>query len=177
MTLPKADLSKLMGILNKYRYALLVLAVGAALMTWPTGSSAAPTAGTPSVTSESLAPQMDDLSLLEQRLSESLSAIRGVGKAEVVLTLQAGSRQILAEDTDHRGDSIQNSTLILSAGSGTEKTVVTQVIAPVFQGALVVCDGGGEAQVRLEVLHAVSALTGLRADRISISERQTEINR
>ena len=39
---------------------------------------------------------------------------------------------------------------------------------PVFQGALVVCEGADQAQVRLAMTQAVSALTGLGTDRITI---------
>ena len=43
---------------------------------------------------------------------------------------------------------------------------------PQFQGALVVCDGGNNPTVKLQVLNGVAALTGLGADQISISQRK-----
>ena len=42
---------------------------------------------------------------------------------------------------------------------------------PAFLGALVVSDGGGDPQVKLDLLQAVKALTGLGSDQISICER------
>lgn len=163
------DGQKVWNALQKYRYALLVLLVGAVLLMWPAGKEqrTAPMTAPSSLESDSF-----DLSELEKRMAQTLSSIQGVGRAEVVLTLQSGSRKVLAEDIDVQQDSARNSTLILSTGSGTESTVTTQVLYPVFQGALVVCDGGGNARVRLEVLRAVEALTGLKADHISVSERQ-----
>ena len=53
---------------------------------------------------------------------------------------------------------------------GTEETVTLQQISPQYQGALVVCSGGGNPSVRLQVVEAVSALTGLGADHISVCE-------
>ena len=43
-----------------------------------------------------------------------------------------------------------------------------QQLGPVYQGALVVCSGGDDPQVKLALYEAVSALTGLRTDKISI---------
>ena len=39
---------------------------------------------------------------------------------------------------------------------------------PVYQGAVVVCQGAGNSQVRLTVIDAVSVLTGLSSDKISV---------
>lgn len=165
---PPFDSKKVSEVLQKYRYALLVLLVGAVLLAWPTEKAVSSQPSAPMKTDEI---GSFDVSELEERMEQTLSAMKGVGRAEVVLTLQSGSRKILAEDTDLQQDAARRSTLILNAGSGVETTVTTQMISPVFQGALVVCDGGGQAEVRLEVVHAVEALTGLRADRISVSER------
>ena len=48
--------------------------------------------------------------------------------------------------------------------------VVTRETYPQYRGALVVCEGGGNDAVRLQVVSAVSALTGLGADKISICQ-------
>ncbi len=37
-----------------------------------------------------------------------------------------------------------------------------------FEGALVVCEGGGDAAVRLQLTKALSALTGLSSEKIAI---------
>ena len=44
---------------------------------------------------------------------------------------------------------------------------------PQFRGALVVCQGGGDPAVRLAVIEAVSALTGLGSDKISVVKLQS----
>ena len=53
-------------------------------------------------------------------------------------------------------------------GSGQQEVVPLQTVAPEFRGALVVCPGGGDARVRLQLIEAVAALTGLGSDRISV---------
>jgi stage III sporulation protein AG len=153
---------------KNYQYALLILLVGVVLLLLPSNSEQ----NTTTTTSQTTAQEEDfDLSALEQRLGDSLSKIQGVGKAEVILTLESGSRKILAEDREEKETESQTTTVVIDSGSGQETVVTTQVIYPVFQGALVVCDGGGNATVRLNVLKAVEALTGLKADNISICAR------
>lgn len=56
---------------------------------------------------------------------------------------------------------------MLGSGAGAE-VVVTHSRYPRFVGALIVCEGGDRADVQLNVTQAVSALTGLSSDRITV---------
>lgn len=104
-------------------------------------------------------------------MEAALSEINGVGEVTVVLTLRSSGEDVLAQDTSE-GASTDRETVIVSTGSGTEEAVSVKTIYPEFQGALVVCDGAGSAGVKLEVLQAVSAITGLSSDQISICQRK-----
>lgn len=116
-------------------------------------------------------PGQFDLADMERRLAEALSKIEGAGEVTVVLTLQDGPRQILAQDVDQEGPSGERTeTVVLSRGSSTQETVTIQELYPSYQGALLVCDGGDDPRVRLQLTEATSALTGLGADKISISK-------
>ncbi len=159
--------TKVASVLKKYQYALLVLLAGLVLLALPTGrEKQAETTAHSTVE----APQEDSTAALEERLAGTLSQMKGVGKAEVILTLAAGSERILATD-EKGGEEGQSATVILRNGSNQETTVTTQTIYPTFQGALVVCDGGENATVRLNVIRAVQALTGLKAGSISVCAR------
>ena len=109
---------------------------------------------------------------LEDRLEQALSQISGAGEVEVVLTLKSGPQQVLAQDVDttvdDRGTQSVLSSVVVSHGGGEEEAVVIQQLSPQYQGALVVCSGGDDPQVRLRLVEAVSALTGLGADQISV---------
>ena len=105
---------------------------------------------------------------MEQKLEQALSKVDGAGEVTVVLTVKSGARQILAQDATRSGEESSTSTVVVSTGSGTEDTVVLQQVYPQYQGALVVCPGGGDPAVCLKLVDAVSALTGLGADKISI---------
>ena len=47
---------------------------------------------------------------------------------------------------------------------------MTRILSPTYRGALVVCQGGDRADVRLAVIEAVSVLTGLSSDRITVAK-------
>lgn len=166
----KPDLSRLMQVLNKYKFVAIVLCLGILLMLLPVrgGTSGAQTQELP----ETAAAEPEfDLEALERKLESALAEISGVGEATVVLTLRSGSEDVLAQDTSE-GASTDTETVIISTGSSTEQAVSVKTIYPEFQGALVVCDGAGSASVKLEVLRAVSAITGLSSDQISICQRK-----
>lgn len=57
-------------------------------------------------------------------------------------------------------------------GGDREETVVTRTAYPTYRGALVVCQGGDRADVKLAVTEAVSALTGLSSDRVTVAKCQ-----
>lgn len=160
-------LQKWKGALGKYQGVLLVIAVGVLLLLLPTGGGTSSQPEQPEAAAES----SFDLEEFEQRLEDTLSEIQGAGRVQVVLTLDSSSRQILAQDVEHESDGGSSSTVVtVGAGSGGQEVVALQTVAPRFRGALVVCPGGGQAQTKLRLLEAVSALTGLSADRISICE-------
>jgi stage III sporulation protein AG len=157
------------GALRKYQYVLLVIAAGVVLLLLPSGGRDSPEAPPAQVEGTSF-----DLDAFEEKLEAVLSQVEGAGKTKVVLTLDGGSRQVLARNQDREGDGGSSNTVVtVGKGSGAQDVVPLQTVAPQFRGALVVCPGGGNAQVRLKLMEAVSALTGLGADRISVCQGGT----
>ena len=154
------------GLLSKYRYVLLVILAGVLLLLLPGGEEkeSVPTSGA------GVTASLDTTAELEHKLEQA--QIEGAGEVTVVLSVEAGSKQIWAEDrkseVDAQSRSEEESTVVLSRGSGSEEAVPVQQISPRFRGALVVCSGGGNPEVRLSLVEAVSALTGLGSDKISI---------
>lgn len=153
------------GALRRYQYVLLVMAVGAVLLLLPGGSRDSP----PAQESERQEGVSFDLEAFEEKLSRTLSQVEGAGEVRVVLTLDGGSRQVLARNQDREGNGGSSNTVVtVGKGSGQQEVVPLQTVAPQFRGALVVCPGGGDAATRLKLIEAVSALTGLGSDKISV---------
>ena len=141
--------------------ALGVLAAGCLLLLIPSG--APQVEQVPVVSGEKF-----ELEQFERRLEEVLSHIEGAGETEVVLSLDSGSRQILAQDRQQSsaGSSLETVTI---GGSSDRAVVPVQILAPEFRGALIVCRGAGDPQVRLAVTQAVCVLTGLGTDCVCVT--------
>jgi stage III sporulation protein AG len=156
--------------LGPYCYVLPLIAVGMCLLLLPAEGRAE------DQVEEVISTQSDsfDLEAFEAKLEQILSRIQGAGETQVVLTLDGGSRQVLAQDLDRSetGD-MTTSTVTVGRGSGSQEVVPLQTLAPSFRGALVVCPGGGDPQTQLKIAEAVSALTGLGTNRISICQGNT----
>ncbi|WP_297721628.1 stage III sporulation protein AG [Intestinimonas sp.] len=161
---------KAMSVLEKYKFVLLILLVGLLLLLLPAQSETGKEASAER-TGETVQVAFS-LSELEEKLEKTLSKIDGAGEVTVALALRTGPRQILAQDTtgsDRNGDrSEERTTVVISGGSGREEAVTLQQMAPQLQGAVVVCPGGDDPGVQLKLAEAVSDLTGLGADKISI---------
>lgn len=157
--------SNAMSFLKKYRYALLLVAAGILLLTLPSQESGAD-AATSQMTSQEAKPTLD------QTLSRVLSMIEGAGKVEVLLTPATGEETIYqTDDTVSSGErsSDQRRDTVLITGEGRMETgLVRQVNPPIYQGAVIVCQGAGNPNVRLAVVQAVKSVTGLTSDRITV---------
>jgi stage III sporulation protein AG len=156
---------------DRYKYVALVVLIGAGLLLWPSGSSN---------TGQSAQNERTETRDLEGELAELLSQISGVGQARILLTEDTDGQRQLAQDTQltYSGDvaspeeySRRSETVLVDAGDRDE-TVVLQTQYPTYRGALVVCQGGDRAEVKLAVTEAVAALTGLSADRIVVVKCQ-----
>lgn len=170
------DLSAVFG---RYKYVLLVAALGVVLLLWPwkEKEETAQSAVQPAEVSS-------DVAELERKMEEILAKISGVGRVDVMLTLESGGELVLAADNTLRySGSPQNpdnydrssETVTVSGGNGTE-VVVTQERSAKFRGALIVCEGGDNDKVRLKIVEAVCALTGLGADRVAVVRWGSEAN-
>ena len=154
---------------GKYKYVLLVALVGAVLLLWPSGEKRE-RSDPGAQTWESA--DIFRVEELEEKLAKALSQVEGAGQVTVVLTLAEGPRQVLAQNEEGTWGSgetrRETSTVLLSRGTGLQEVVSLQEVGPNYRGALVVAEGGDIPQVRLALCEAVSALTGLGADKISI---------
>lgn len=149
---------KLTDLLTKYRYAVLVLVIGLSLMLIPTGKGTEEPAPTESaVSAEPTA---------EERLEQILSAIKGAGRVEVLLSYAEGERILYQTDTGSQS----TDTVTVTDSDRNQSGLVAQVIPAAYRGAVIVCQGGGDPSVRLAIVDAVSKYTGLGSNQISVLE-------
>ena len=139
---------------GKYKFALLILAVGLFLLSFPQTKDQSPELPEPVMTEEES---------LEIRLGAILGKIQGVGEVQVLLTEARGCESVYQVDGNDRRE-----TVIIKDENRSESGLVKQVISPVYQGAIVVCQGGNSPSVCLAVMEAVANVTGISTSRITV---------
>jgi len=160
-------LKNLLTGIEKLKYVLLIALVGAVLLLWP-GETQEKIQNGPVLRNTGETAAGFDLEQMERRLSAALSKIEGAGEVTVLLTVQNSPRQVLAVDEQESDEQRKAETVVVSKGSGNQEPVLVEQVYPDYQGALIVCSGADRADIRLKLVEAVSALTGLGADKISI---------
>ena len=146
---------------KKYRYALLILLLGILLMLIPGKESDAEEIVEP-VQEESA-----EISISEE-LSLILSKIEGVGKAQVMLTVAAGEETVYQSNSGGTSENLELTTVTVTDAQRNETGLIRQVNPPVYLGAIVVCQGADSPTVCLQIVEAVSRVTGLSTNCISV---------
>lgn len=163
---PKHWISKISEILKRYRYALIVLLIGLLLMLLPSIGGEAKTENKSDVSSVSTGVT------LEQKLSQLLSKVEGAGDVEVILTIAAGEETVYQTNDDQTNSDTSTSskvTTVTVTDSDRDQTgLVKQVKNEIYKGAIIVCRGADDPSIRLALVDAVSRITGLGANCISV---------
>jgi stage III sporulation protein AG len=109
---------------------------------------------------------------LQTELESILSHLEGAGKVKVLLTQAAGERAIFQTDeiseTSESGNSVHRNTVLITDSNREASALLQQTMAPVYLGAVVLCQGADRATVRLAIVEAVSRATGLASSNISV---------
>ena len=159
-TAPKQRIN---AIFAKYKYPILILLVGLGLMLLPERKYDAP-APVPVETAAQTS--------LEERLEGILSQIEGAGRVQVLLTEQTGRETLYQTDRteDLSDDATRRTedTVLVEDSARTESALVRKILEPEYRGAVILCQGADAPSVRLAIVEAVSNVTGLGSDKISV---------
>lgn len=128
--------------------------------------------------------QTDYVREMENRLKETLSAIEGAGRVEVMITLEDMGESVVEKDTvkessdlqetDQEGGirkdrKVQVSGETVYEEGGSEKTpFIGKEITPKIAGVLVVAQGGENTVVKQNISEAVMALFQIDVNRIKV---------
>lgn len=155
--------------LKKYRYPALILALGLLLLLLPVGDSKN-RAEAETLTLETGGGDFN-LTVFTEEAETLLSEIQGAGEVRLLLTLETdGQREYLADMSRSQSDTTRQSQMetVLVGGTGGEEPVVLERSYPTFRGAVVLSRGADSPAVTLCIKEALSSLTGLGMDRISV---------
>ena len=177
MKIGKELLGKVPAFLERYKYPIFVLFIGLALVLLPSGRSEPAKQELPQVTVTESEPEDDDYRLrMERELGALLSQVDGAGRVKVMLTLKTGPASRFQTDRsvsssregERESQSTEERTVMIGKGSAYDEPAVVSTVYPVFQGALIVAEGGADPSIRYQLSAAVAALLGLGTDQITV---------
>ncbi len=158
-------ISNILSFSKKYRYVILILLIGIAFMLIPTVNTHKPV--TVGVMQESKTQES-----ISEELEEILSCVDGAGKAKVLISYSHGEEIFYQTDQEHSASDTQESekykTVIITSNDKTQSGLISRVDPAKYLGVIVLCQGAEQPSVRLAVMDAVSKVTGLGTDRISV---------
>lgn len=158
----EGTIEKMKAAIQKNGAVLLVLLLGLGLMLWPQKKTVQ--AQTPS--------QVQQTRTLEERLEDILSRVSGAGSTRVLLSTDLGEKTVYQSDetqsTQPDRQEKKTSTVLVSDAGRQTSGLVLRTEAPTYRGAVVVCQGGDDPQVKLAVVEAVARATGLPTNQIVV---------
>jgi len=128
--------------------------------------------------------KVDFAAKLEAELEEILSAMWGVGKVRVMITLQSSEELVLEKDeaatraNTNESDSVGGSRIVTqmeteentvyhTSGDGSEPYVI-KTISPKVEGVVVVAQGADSGTVNRNITEMVQALFGVEAHKVKV---------
>lgn len=120
----------------------------------------------------------------EKKLKALISAMEGVGKVEVMITLASSEELVVERDrTISRSNTVekdseggtrtvtqyeQGDTAIYKGSSGASEPYVIKTNNPKVEGILVVAEGAADATVNLRITESVQALYDVEAHKVKV---------
>lgn len=120
---------------------------------------------------------------LEAQVTRLLESIAGVGKAQVMVTLQSGSENVYiteenldlnqtkatGETTAERRSS-EKKILLVEDSNGRRQALLKTTLEPTVRGVVVVCEGGDDPFVVAKATDVVKAALNLSSNRICVTK-------
>ena len=123
---------------------------------------------------------------LENDLKGILEKIEGVGKANVMITLEGSEEYVYAQNEKQSTDSTSNpaaegkssekhaesieKSYVFTDGGSNRKALKISSREPLIKGVLVVCQGGGNAVIKARVTEACSTALGIKYSQIFVAK-------
>ena len=88
-----------------------------------------------------------------------------------MLTIHTGISTVYQTDdstTTGENSTGKQDTVIITDENRTQTGLIQHIVYPEYRGAIIVCQGADDLQVRLNIMEAVARITGLGMDKISV---------
>ncbi|MCD7796631.1 MAG: hypothetical protein LUG95_03175 [Clostridiales bacterium] len=110
---------------------------------------------------------------IEQKLTEIISSINGVGECKIMVTLENSSENVYATDVQSDSDTDSSSTseeYVIYDSNNDEEPVLLKEYYPKILGVTIVCSGGDDVVIKETVTDTVTSLFNISTNRVSVSK-------
>lgn len=125
------------------------------------------------------------VSKMEDKLTQVLSQVEGIGKVKVMITAKSTKEEVVLKDVpferketkeqDSEGGnrenteySSQETTVLEKQTDGEENPYITKEVQPEMEGVLVIAQGAGDKKIVSEISEAVTALFSVPSHKIKV---------
>ena len=161
----KREFKRISEYVSRYKYVALIVALGVLMMLIPFGE-------TKDDTRVSIETPKEKSETFQDQLRNILSCVSGAGRVEVMLSLSEGEEIVYQTDDNstigNNSEANNKKIVTVTDSQRNQQGLIKQVIPATYKGAVIICQGADDPAVRLNLIHAVSKLTGLGADKISV---------
>ena len=103
----------------------------------------------------------------EQKLIAALESMSGVGKVKTVISWESGVEKVIAYATNSAGNTITTTPTVIQT-QGSSGPIVLKELYPKALGVIIICQGGNNVAVKLDVMQAVSVLLDISQNKINV---------
>ncbi len=158
---------------NKWHKFILIIlggALGVVLLIFGSGMDSSKEADADTSQSDSYYGDADAYAaMLESRVADICSGVKGAGKVSVFVSLKGGYRTVYAVDSQS-GSSGYKNEIVMSGSGSDKKAVITAYENPEIAGVGIVCEGAGSAEVRSQIISLVSAALDISTNKIYVAQ-------
>ena len=131
---------------------------------------------------------LSDEQILENKITQLLSKVKGAGNVAVSVTLSGGSSKETAQNITKETKTVQekdtsggvrttteskeSNQVLTSKENGMDKAIVVREVKPEIKGVLVVADGAVSSNIEAELTKAVETGLGISSYKVTVLPRQ-----
>ncbi len=129
--------------------------------------------------------QQEYISYYENKLKSLLEKMEGVGKVEVMITLQSSKEQVVLKDSPYTQESLnetdkeggtrissnsqnQEETVLITTQEGETIPYVTKEMEASVEGVVVLAQGGGDGNIATKIVNAVGVLFDVPSHKVQV---------
>lgn len=117
---------------------------------------------------DSLKQQLDNYcTRMEVQLTTTISSIKGAGETKIIINWESSVEIVIAYITSTGSNSSTSAPQVIQ-NNGNSEPIVLKELYPKALGVIIVCQGGNNVSVKLDIINAVSTLLNITPDKICV---------